>query len=266
MSERTGAPPTALDLETPSDARIYDCFLGGKDNYQADRQAAGEILALFPQAARMAKANRWMIARGVRYALAAGIRQIVDIGGGLPTYPSTLDVARDAARDARVVMIDSDPVVAVHYRALTPGGDVEVLEADLVRTGELLAEVGRLIDLRRPTLFVLGSMLHFLPGQVAATAVARLREAIAPGGQLLISHATGTAADAATVDAVEEVYARARVPLYCRSEAEITGLFGDLELIEPGLTDVDLWRAGDGDVRLRGMGLRLIGGLAVRDP
>ncbi|WP_329519905.1 SAM-dependent methyltransferase [Spirillospora sp. NBC_01491] len=270
MSEsRNGTAYGALNPRVPSVARMYDFFLGGKDNYLADRAAAREVARRLPQSGPLAVANRRMIARGVRAAVRSGVRQVVDLGGGLPTRPSTLDAAREASGGVRVVLADHDPVVASHYRAFAPGDDVHVLEADLHDTEQLLKKVDGLIELDRPALFVLGAVLHFVRAPVADEAAALVRERIVPGGHLLITHATGTAAEPDIVRSVEEVYQRASAPLTCRPEDEIRALFGDLALLDPGLTDVQRWRgdpaparSGPGDPS--GAGLRVVGALGVR--
>ncbi|MFC6886782.1 MULTISPECIES: SAM-dependent methyltransferase [Actinomadura] len=266
MSDRDpGRTRGALDLDVPNVARMYDCFLGGKDNYEADRAAADDVLRWLPQGPLLARANRWMVARAVRHAVeSAGVRQVVDLGGGLPTFPSALDAAREAARGVRAVVADNDPVVVSHYRAFASGDDVHVLEADLRDPGPLLDRLDGIIELGRPVVFVLGSVLHHLPGPAAARAAALVRERMAPGAHLLVTHATADRADPRTARGVEDVYRRASAPLACRSEDEIRALFGDLDLVEPGLVDVHLWRAESGPGALRAPGLRVVGALGVR--
>ncbi|WP_433326642.1 SAM-dependent methyltransferase [Spirillospora sp. CA-294931] len=247
-----------LDLEAPSVARMYDWLLGGKDNYESDRVAVADLIRCLPQAPRLARANRWMIARAVRHALRSGVRQVVDIGGGLPTYPSVLDSTR--GEGVRLVLVDRDPVVSAHYRALMPGDeDVHVLQADLT---DAVPRLDALIDPASPVAYVFGTVLHYVPGPDAERITAALRARMAPGSQLVITHATVTGSAPETLHAVREVYSRAHVPLACRSDEEIRAFFGDLTLVPPGLVDVDLWQGTC--TAPRDPGLRIVGAVGTR--
>src|SRR5262245_49226429 len=194
---RQGRPPMAqpFDPSVPNVARIYDCLLGGKDNYAVDREAAGKILEIEPRAAAAARQNRDFLRRAVRFlAGEAGIRQFLDIGSGLPTADNVHQVAQALAPASRVVYADHDPVVLSHARALltsSPEGACDYIDADLRDTPALITQAARTLDFTRPVAVLLIAVLHFIPdaGDPAGI-VRRLMAATPPGSYLVISHAT----------------------------------------------------------------------------
>ncbi|MGP3933736.1 SAM-dependent methyltransferase [Nonomuraea sp. KM88] len=228
-----------FDQQRPHPARMYDYMLGGKDNFAVDRLALDQLAELVPEAVPLARANRAFLQRAVRYVAAAGVRQFLDLGSGLPTQGS----AHEVAPEARVVYVDHDPVVAAHSRALLESsGRAVFVEADLLDTDEVLARAGALLDLAEPVGVLLVSILHFIPDTAGAqNAVAALRERVAPGSHLVISHAT-------TMARMEDGD-RARVPSRGSSAAgadrppsEIRAFFGDFPLEPPGLVQATDWR------------------------
>ncbi|WP_405900744.1 SAM-dependent methyltransferase [Streptomyces sp. NBC_00727] len=242
MSER-GLPAPVIDTGRPHSARIYDYLLGGKDNYRVDQQAGDELVAAAAQERAGARANRAFLERAVRHVVGAGLRQVLDIGTGLPHSPNVHEIAREAASGVRVAYVDNDPIVTAHADALLRGsGMVGVALADL-RDPQGVVEhphVRDVIDFDRPVALLLISVLHFLtdahgPQQVVAT----LRDALPAGSYLVLSHATDDFADCS---AARAVYDTAATPLTPRSHSEIEKLFDGFDLLTPGLVPVPSWR------------------------
>jgi SAM-dependent methyltransferase len=239
------ALPAKVDLTTPNVARMYDYYLGGKDNFAADRAAAEKALEFAPQIRLAARQNREFMGRAVRHLTEAGIRQFLDIGTGLPTQNNVHEVAQDTAPDARVVYVDNDPVVLTHGRAILGGAEhVRIVQADLRRPEEIIdnPEVRERLDFSRPIAILLVAIVHFLrDADDPETIVARFRDALPPGGHLVLSHVCGDALPE-SVPGVTEVYARSSTPIVARDLERIRGLFGDLDLLDPGLVNVAQWR------------------------
>lgn len=217
---------------------MYDYMLGGTDNFAVDRQAIEQLAELIPEAVPLARANRAFLQRAVRYVAAAGVRQFLDLGSGLPTQGS----AHEVAPEAQVVYVDHDPVVAAHATALLAGSSRAVLvEADLLRPDDVLARAGAFLDLEEPVGVLLVSILHFLPDAMGPwQAVERLRERVAPGSYLVISHAT-------TMGRGEDDGRAARRGPSAgagadRTPAEIRAFFGDFAFEPPGLVQAVDWR------------------------
>lgn len=230
-------PPRGINVTTPNVARIYDYMLGGKDNFAADREAAEQILKAFPESRDGVRYNREFLGTSVRYLTdKVGLRQFVDIGAGLPTQCNVHQVARSVTADARTVYVDNDPVVCVHGRAIlasSPG--VEMVEADLNQPKELVAAVAEtgLIDWSQPVGVLLVAVLHFLPDPYDE--VAYLREIMAPGSHLVISHMALTDDRAGDTNQVRGVYAKTASGLFPRAQEDIARFFGDFELLDPAL-------------------------------
>jgi SAM-dependent methyltransferase len=238
--------PLPLNTSTPSTARIYDYLLGGKDNYAVDREAAHKILAVFPEMPDLAWANRRFAARAARYCAGRGIRQYLDIGTGLPTSPSVAEVVcAERVPDAVapiVVGVDNDPVVLVHDVALLPPG-THIVEGDVRDLDKILDQVAGLIDFDAPVAVFLVALLHFIadeedPWRIVAT----IRDRLAPGSRIVISHGTGTGSDPDQVARILEVYKGASAPGNSRSYKQILRFFHGLELEEPWLVPVQEWR------------------------
>ncbi len=195
----TSGRARSVDLreDIPHSARMYDYYLGGKDNYAADREAAEQALAVFPHLRTYASQNRAFLHRAVRYLAAdAGVRQFVDVGTGIPTSPNLHEIAQRVAPDARIVYVDNDPIVLVHARALltgTPQGRTAYVDADLRRPDEMIAvpEFAATLDPARPIALSLIAILHFFPdADRPADIVARLCERLPAGSFLVVSHGT----------------------------------------------------------------------------
>jgi hypothetical protein len=230
--------PRGFDPSVPNIARIYDYMLGGKDNFAADRTAAEQIAAAFPESPEAVRHNRAFLRQAVSYlAGEAGIRQFLDLGAGLPTQQNVHEVAQSIAPDAHVVYVDSDTVVCVHGRALLSGIEgVAMVEADLREPEKILADptVREQIDFDRPMALMLVAVLHFI-GDEAYEIVATLRAALAPGSYLVISHMVDAAARKEDGSQVKEVYSRTNAGLMPRTKDEILRFFDGFELLDNDL-------------------------------
>jgi hypothetical protein len=231
-----------IDTTRPHPARIYDYLLGGKDHYEVDRQAGDELAAAAPEVRIGMRANRAFLRRAVRHVVGHGVRQILDIGTGLPTSPNVHEVAQEVAPDTRVAYVDNDPIVKAHADALLGhSGTTSTVLADLRDPRSVVdhPDVRRVIDFGEPVALLLVAVLHFLtdtekPGQVVAT----LRDSLPAGSFLVLSHATGDFADRSKAQAI---YNRASASLNLRSHTEVERLFDGFELVEPGLVQVPFW-------------------------
>ncbi len=229
-------------------ARVYDYWLGGKDNFAADREAAEQSIAANPGILRDVRANRAFLARAVRYLAAErGIRQFLDIGTGIPTANNTHEVAQSVAPECRIVYVDNDPVVLAHARALLTSdalGATAYIDADLRDTRKILAGAARTLDFSRPVAVTLLAILHLIrdeddPQQIVATLMA----AVPPGSYLVISHPASDIRPAAVAEMSRRMNARlgpTRGTL--RDQAAVTRFFDGLALVEPGVLQPQWWR------------------------
>ncbi|MFD3450939.1 SAM-dependent methyltransferase [Streptomyces sp. NPDC058691] len=232
-----------IDTSRPHPARIYDYLLGGKDNYEVDRHAGDELAVAAPEVRIGVQANRGFLQRAVRYVVGSGVRQILDIGTGLPTSPNVHEIAQEAAPDVRIAYVDNDPIVNTYANALlSRSGATSVVLGDLRDPRAVVdhPEVRKVIDFDEPVALLLVAVLHFLtdaekPGEVVAT----LRDALPAGSFLVLSHATGDFADRSDAQAV---YKKATASLNLRSRAEVESFFDGFEPVEPGLVQVPFWR------------------------
>nr|WP_307569365.1 SAM-dependent methyltransferase [Streptosporangium lutulentum] len=236
-----------LDTRTPNVARMYDYYLGGKDNFAADRAAAQKIIDLAPDAPEKARANRAFLGRTVRYLAAQGIRQFVDIGAGLPTQENVHQVALAEHPDSRIVYVDNDPVVLTHARALLADNpNTLVVEGDVHAPQAILdhPDVQAHLDFDRPVATLLLAVLHFVQDDEEANRiVASLRERLVPGSHLVISHIYPGNHLAETIRAGARIYDTTTASLTGRSLTQIAGYFaGDMEVLEPGVVPVQAWR------------------------
>lgn len=245
--------PAGIDPTVPSAARIYDYWLGGKDNFESDRQAAEAILAMGRQAGydirQTTWANRAFLGRVVRELAQAGVRQFLDIGTGLPTRENVHQIVRQAARDGRVAYVDNDPIVLVHARALLADAeDTIVIEGDL-RDPRAIVGNQRIrdhLDFEQPVAILVLAILHFFrdDDQVAGMLTA-LRDALPEGGYLAVSHAYTSYSEDEKVAESRRIYNKtAAGDLELRAPARLAGLVTGLELLDPGVVPVELWRPG----------------------
>jgi SAM-dependent methyltransferase len=249
MTER-GRAPNGVDTSKPNVARVYDYLLGGKDNFAVDRAAAQQLIAATPDIAGIVRDNRAFIGRAVRYLVEdEGIRQFLDLGGGLPTQLNVHEMAQRIAPDARVVYVDYDPVVFTHGQALLARGDgVAMVCADLRAPADVLdePEVDRLLDLTQPVGVVCGAVLHFVPDEDEPhRIIAEYRDRLAPGSCLVISHgpsATEEEDPTGIAGSVTSVYRQASAQLHVRSLPEIRRFFDGFDLADPGVVWMNEWR------------------------
>ncbi|MFV2119709.1 SAM-dependent methyltransferase [Streptomyces sp. Act-28] len=247
MDRPAWAPP-GIDLSVPSVSRIYDYYLGGSHNFEVDREAARRAMEFMPGLPKIMQANRAFMRRAVRHAVGEGIAQFLDVGSGIPTFDNVHEVAQRADPEARVVYVDHDPVAVAHGRAVLDGNDrADIAAADLRKPRDLLRcpEVARLLDLDRPVALLLVAVLHFLEDSDRPyEAVAELRDALAPGSLIILTHASfeGVPVPPEQADGTVGVYRDIRNPLVMRSREEVARFFDGCEMVDPGLVAMPHWR------------------------
>jgi hypothetical protein len=244
--------PAGIDTSKPNAARMYDYFLGGKDNFAVDRAAAEQLRAVSPELSSTAWANRRFHQRAARFIASAGVDQFIDVGCGLPTMENTHAVVQAVRPDARVVYVDYDPVVISHASALLANhnSNVSVTLGDLRDPDGVLAGVrsAGLLDLSRPCGLLISAVLHFVAdAQDPYGAVSGLAAALAPGSYLSLSHVTADGAAQEKISNGVSVYRGASATMNPRSHAEVTRFFGGLSVVPPWpgapaeVTRVSLW-------------------------
>ncbi|CAL9594874.1 SAM-dependent methyltransferase [Streptomyces sp. enrichment culture] len=247
MDRPAWAPP-GIDLSVPSVSRIYDYYLGGSHNFEVDREAARRAMEFLPGLPKIMQANRAFMRRAVRHAVGEGVTQFLDIGSGIPTFGNVHEVAQQADPEARVVYVDHDPVAVAHSKAVLEGNDrADIAAADLRKPHDILRspEVARLLDLDRPVALLLVAVLHFLEDTDRPhEAVAELRDALAPGSLIVVTHASfdGIPVPQEQAGGTVGVYRDIRSPLVMRSREEVARFFDGCEMVEPGLVSMPHWR------------------------
>jgi hypothetical protein len=245
--------PVDIDPLVAHPARIYDYWLGGKDNFAADREAAEQAAAVRPGIKNDVKANRAFLHRAVRYLAAdAGIRQFLDIGAGFPTVSNTHEVAQRVLPDSRVVYVDNDPMVLSHSRALltsTQEGALSYLEADVRDTSAILAEAAARLDFTRPVALLMLMILQVIPdADDPGRIVAELLDPLPPGSYLAISHPASDIEPEMMAALAMRLNEHMRgTPVRFRTRAEVSSFFTGLDLVEPGLVQMNLWRPAADD-------------------
>jgi hypothetical protein len=239
-SETARSLEPKLDTSVPHSARVWNYWLGGKDNYAADRAMGDEILAMVPDMPRIARLQRDFLSRAIHYlAGEAGIRQFLDIGTGLPTADNTHQAAQAIAPQSRIVYVDSDPLVLVHARALltsSPEGACDYIDGDVRDPGKILAEAARTLDFSQPIAVMLLGILGQIPdSDHPEEIVATLVDAVPPGSYLAISDGVNTSETFSAAAAHSGWY-------HVRSPEQIAGFFAGLELVEPGAVPLARWR------------------------
>jgi hypothetical protein len=236
---------TAVDTTVPHSARIWNYWLGGKDNYAVDRVAGDQFSAIFPQIVDIARADRAFLGRVVRFlAGEAGVRQFLDVGTGLPTKDNTHEVAQRAAPESRIVYVDNDPLVLAHARALLTSsqeGTTNYVDADMGDPEKVLQEAAKWLDLTQPVaLTLMGVLGHVTDYAEARSIVAALLDGLPAGSYLAINDSINTSE--ALEDALRQYEASGAVPYRTRSLEQFAGFFDGLELVEPGVVLVADWR------------------------
>jgi len=243
--EPGGAP--AFDTSVAHVARVYNYWLGGKDNFAADRAAAEQAISAFPDIVHSARANRAFLRRAVTYlAGTAGIRQFLDIGTGIPSANNTHEVAQSVAADCRIVYVDNDPVVLAHARALltsTPEGATDYIDADLRNAEQILAKAAETLDFSKPVAVMLMAILQHLSDENDPyEVVGRIVAAVPSGSYLALSHPARDIHAAEMAEMAKRLNQMMAEKVTFRSQSEVAPFFAGLELLEPGMTNVPDWR------------------------
>jgi SAM-dependent methyltransferase len=231
---------------------MYDYFLGGRTNFQADREAVAAILAAMPAIQIAARENRKFVHRSTRFLAEQGIRQFLDVGTGIPTHPNLHEIAQAVAPDARVVYVDNDPIVLAHAEALlqsTPEGRTAYIHADLTDPESILgsSELHEALDLSQPVALSINAVLHFVvDDELAMGSVGRLKDALSPGSGLAITQGSSDLVPQRTIEG-SQAYRNAGTAVRARSHDEFAAFFAGWELVEPGLTTVFRWRPDPDD-------------------
>jgi len=240
-----------FDTSVASIARIYDYWLGGKDNFKVDREAAEEMIQVFPGIVAGVRMNRAFLGRAIHYLAAeAGIRQFLDIGTGLPSSNNTHEVAQRAAPDSRIVYVDNDPIVLSHAKALltsTPEGACAYIDADIRNAGQILKEAAGTLDFSRPVAVCLIMILQFIPDENDPWQITRtLMDAVPSGSYLVVAHPANDV-DVVVAPALRQLSTRmGGTRALPRSHPEVMRFFEGLEMVEPGLVQLHRWRPGTG--------------------
>jgi len=238
------APPPEIDTSVPHSARIWNYWLGGKDNYPVDREAGDQYREAFPQVVDVARASRAFLTRAVRWlAGEAGVRQFLDIGTGLPAADNTHEVAQQVAPESRVVYVDNDPVVLAHARALLTStqGVTAYVDADLHDPDTILDAAVRTLDFGQPVALMLMGILGHFDYDEARSIVKRLLDPLPSGSYLTLNDGTNIINEK-FVQAQDTYNRSGAVPYHLRSPEQIAAFFEGLELVEPGLVSVPRWR------------------------
>ncbi len=254
---RTDRHVPQVDISQPHWARVYDYWLGGKDNFAADREAAQQVIEAMPGIIPGVRAQRAFLGRAVRYLAAeAGIRQFLDIGTGLPAAGNTHEVAQRIAPESRIVYVDNDPMVLAHARALLTSskqGACAYMDADLHEAKDILAEAERTLDFSLPVAVVLLGVMQFIPdADHPAGLVDTLTAAVPPGSYLVLGQPASDVVPAQMGEAVARMSKLNTQPVTTRTRAEIRTFFDGLELVEPGLVQLPDWRPAPGDPPAKG--------------
>jgi O-methyltransferase involved in polyketide biosynthesis len=254
-----GSRLPSFDPAVPNPARMWNYWLGGKDNFAADRELAERVLEVMPSMPFIAQAARLFLIDAVhRLATVHGIRQFLDIGTGLPTADNTHDVAQRAAPESRIVYVDHDPVVLTHAQALlssSPEGATDYLQADLRDTETILKGASRTLDLSRPVAVLLVAVLHFIPDADDPYAiVARLMDAVPSGSYLVMAHGASDIAPEAAAEMTRRYNKMSSAPVTLRNREQIARFFDGLDLLPPGLVPISQWGlAGHIDATVGGL-------------
>jgi SAM-dependent methyltransferase len=238
-----------FDVNVPHPARVWDYWLGGKDNFAVDREVASDILRVMPVMAEIARGCRLFLAAAVHYLAAeAGIRQFLDIGTGLPTAANTHELAQRVAPDARIVYVDNDPIVVAHAEALLrsgPHGMCAYVDADARDTRTVLAGAAKILDFSQPVAVIMLGILHYIPDDDDPYAVVRsYLDAVCPGSYLVASHASSDIEIPGQLEATDRYNSQASTQLTLRSQEQFAGFLRDLDLIPPGITPLGQWSPG----------------------
>ncbi|GAA1168106.1 SAM-dependent methyltransferase [Streptomyces hebeiensis] len=257
-----------IDTSRPHPARMYDYYLGGKDSYLVDREAAEQVVSLYPGIKEGAWLNRAFMHRAARRLAGLGVRQFLDIGTGIPTEPNLHQTVQRVAPAARVMYTDYDPIVLRHAEALlrgTPEGRIEYVEADVREPAKILAAAREFFDFEQPVALSLVALLHFVSDEYDPIGIVNeLLTPMAPGSYVVLSHVTGDFEPEIWARIVD-IYRNAGTPAQVRSREEFLRFFDGLELLEPGVTVGPLWHPEPGSVKSGDEKLPLYVGVARKN-
>lgn len=249
-----------VDIDRPSASRVYDYLLGGSHNFAVDRAVAQQALRHMPEVAAVARENRAFLRRAVRFLVAQGVRQFLDIGSGITTVGTVHEIAQADAPEARVCYVDVDPIAVAHSEAILAGNPrARIVDGDLRDPAAILADpqVRDLLDLSQPVGVLLVAVLHFIDdADRPADLVRQVMEPLAPGSCLVVSHASWPGNEVPPdVAAAQSSYRRTGTPVILRSPEQILEILGDLDLVEPGIGPLTEWRpeGGESDELLPGL-------------
>jgi len=263
--DQNRAVPPGVNPSIPSPARMYDYYLGGHDNYAADREAAERALSAVPSGRTIARANRYFLMRAVLLMADQGIHQFIDLGTGIPTSPNVHELAQAICPDAHVLYVDNDPVVTAHNRAiLAQSTGVRMIDADIREPGRIFdsTEFRELIDLSQPVAVLFVAVLHFIRDSGDPQGIVRaFTSQMVTGSYLALSHITSDGTEPGVVTEIQNVYARASAPAVFRTRAEIGAFFTDFDLIHPGLADVTQWFPYGAVISAQPAGVRFLAGV-----
>jgi S-adenosyl methyltransferase len=249
-AERAAGEMADLDTGVAHPARVYDYWLGGKDNFAVDRETAEQVIAARPTIVRDIRANRAFLRRAVGYLAQAGIEQFLDIGTGIPTSPNVHEVAQGITPSARVVYVDNEPMVLAHARALLtsgPEGVTDYIDADLRYPGKILPQAARTLDFSQPVAVLLVGILHLIsdeenPYRIAA----QLMEAVPAGSYLVLTHPASDVNTEAVAEGARRYNQAVAVPQTRRNLAEVTRFMAGLDVVEPGVVQCHRWHPEPG--------------------
>jgi hypothetical protein len=261
--------PLGFDISVAHPARVYDYWLGGKDNFEPDRIAAEEVIAVRPTIIRDIRANRAFLGRVVRFlADEAGVRQFLDIGTGIPSAGNTHEVAQAVAPESRIVYVDNDPIVLVHARALltsTPEGACAYLDADLKDTGKILHEASRTLDFAKPVAVLFIGVLHLVSDEEDPQGImAEMVGATVPGSYLALTQPAKDVNAEQVAEGARRYNERVKVPQTRRTHAETLRFFDGMRVVPPGLVQCHRWRPVPGATGLD-ENVSAWGGVACRE-
>ncbi|HEX5114403.1 MAG TPA: SAM-dependent methyltransferase [Pseudonocardiaceae bacterium] len=243
--------PDGIEITVPNAARAYDYALGGFHNFAVDREFVNRLEKLMPGIVEGGHATRAFVGRSVRWLVAQGIRQFLDIGSGIPTLGNVHEVAQAAAPESRVVYVDIDPIAVAHSKAMLADNPLaEVIRADLRDPGDILnhEDVLRLLDFSQPVAVLLNAVLHFVPRSAdLPSKLDQIRDALVKGSYLTITHVTKLEDRSAELDNVAQMYEDTPTPATYRDRDEVRELVGDMEIVEPGIVDVTAWHPDSAD-------------------
>jgi O-methyltransferase involved in polyketide biosynthesis len=238
-------PPAGIDVSRPSTARVYDFWLGGKDNFASDREMGARMAEVNPALPQLVRRNREFICAAAARAAAAGISQFLDLGSGLPAHPAVHEAVREVIPDARVCYVDIDPVAVIHAEALLARGDgLAAIRADLTEPETVLADprVRAVIDMSEPVAVILAAVLHFLPADAAAAVCAGYMSRAARGSWLIVS--SGHYEDRELADRLQRTATHTR--FWNHDAADLASMLAGLDPVGPGVCEARRWTAGTG--------------------